>query len=357
MLRIGYVSGDFRRHAVANFLFPVFENHDRASFEIHCYSNNPRDDDVTARLAKSVDRWRRISGLKDEEAARLIAEDGIDLLIDLSGHTAYNRLLLFARQPAPVQATWFGYLGSTGLEAIRFKLVDAITDPPGAADAHYCEELIRLEHGTFCYAPIDDVPLEPPPERGRIRFGSFNNPAKLSPGTLDLWGRLLTAVGDAELVLKGRPFADPQVRQRLLKRFEDRGIPEKRVVLLEHIASPQRHMAAYADIDIALDPFPYNGVTTTCEALWMGVPVVALLGDRHSGRIGASLLTRVGLEDMIARNEEDYIRIAVDLAADRDRRAELRKGLRERMAASPLCDGPRFTRALESAYRKISSAD
>ncbi len=352
-MKIGYVSGDFRRHAVANFLLPILENHDRAAFEIHCYSNNPWDDDVTERLTEASDHWHRISGLDDEEAAGLVAGDGIDLLVDLSGHTAYNRLLLFARQPAPVQATWFGYLGSTGVEAIRFKLVDAITDPPGEADAHYSEQLIRLERGTFCYRPIDEAP--PPMARplGPVRFGSFNNPAKLSTGTLDLWSGVLDAVEGAELVLKGRSFADPLVRRTLLKRFQERGIAEERIVLLEHIAAPQAHMAAYGDVDIALDPFPYNGVTTTCEALWMGVPVVTLLGDRHSGRIGASFLSRIGLEDLIAREPEDYIRIAAGLAQDEGRRAELRRHLRDRMVVSPLCDGVEFTRALEVAYRRM----
>ena len=353
-MRIGYVSGDFRRHSVANFLFPIFENHDRAAFQITCYNNNGWNDDVTERLMGAVDQWRRISGLDDETVAEMIAADGIDILVDLSGHTAHNRLSLFARQPAPVQVTWLGYPGSTGVEAIRYRLVDAITDPPGESDSYYCETLIRLEHGFLCYAPLDPAPAPVMrPARNPVRFGSFNNPAKLSPATLDLWGKLLQAVESSELVLKGRPFADPQVRRMLLKRFEARGIAEERIVLLEHMAAPDRHMAAYGEMDIALDPFPYNGTTTTCEALWMGVPVVTLLGDRHSSRVGASLLTRVGLEEMIAEDADGYIRRAADLAANQERRAALRATLRPAMQTSPLCDGAGFTRRLEAAYRQM----
>lgn len=355
-MKIGYVSGDFRRHSVANFLMPVFVNHDRTAFEIYCFSNNASNDDVTERLTGAVDHWRRISGLDDEAAAKMIEEDKIDILVDLSGHTAHNRLSLFARRPAPTQVTWLGYPGSTGVDAIGFRLVDAITDPPGEAYNYYCEELVRLEKGFLCYAPLDPAPA--PAVRsagsGRVRFGSFNNPAKLSPATLDLWGRLLGAVDGSELVLKGRPFADPQVRRMLLKRFQERGIAEDRIALLEHMADPGRHMAAYGEMDIALDPFPYNGTTTTCEALWMGVPVVTLLGNRHSARVGASLLTQVGLEDLIAADVEDYIHIAAGLAADPALRAVLRSTLRERMASSPLCDGPGFTRRLEAVYRRMS---
>ena len=354
-MRIGYVSGDFKRHSVANFLLPVFTHHDRRVFEIHCYSNNVSDDDVTGRLMGAVDHWRRISGLDDEVAAKMIAEDGIDILVDLSGHTAHNRLSLFARQPAPVQVTWLGYPGTTGVAAIGYRLVDSITDPPGDSDSYYCEKLIRLDPGFLSYAPLDPAP-EPvlrPNGNGRIRFGSFNNPAKLSPATLDLWGRLMNEVEGSVLVLKGRPFADPQVRRMLLKRFLERGIPEERIVLLEHIAAPDQHMGAYGEIDIALDPFPYNGTTTTCEAMWMGVPVVTLLGNRHSSRVGASLLTQVELTDLIAADEAEFIRIAADLAADAERRAILRQTLRGRMKASPLCDGPGLTRRLEESFRRI----
>ena len=351
IVKIGYVSGDFRRHSVSHFLLPVFRHHDRTAFEIHGYSNNALTDDVTERLTALADGWRLIFGLDDEAAARMIAEDGIDILVDLSGHTAHNRLSLFARQPAPVQVTWLGYPGSTGLKAIGYRLVDAITDPPGEADAHYSERLVRLDHGFLCYAPLDQAPAPVPRPEGPIRFGSFNNPAKLSPATLDLWVKVLEAVDGSELLLKGRPFADPKVRQALLTRFGKRGIASDRIVLLEHIAAPEQHLAAYGEMDIALDPFPYNGTTTTCEALWMGVPVVTLLGDRHSARVGASLLTQVGLDSLIAHTPQDYIRLAADLAADYRRRAGLRGKLRAMMQNSPLCDGPGFTRRLENAYR------
>lgn len=351
IVKIGYVSGDFRRHSVAHFLLPVLRNHDRNAFQIHCYSNNAQTDDVTDRLISASDQWRRIFGLDDEAAAKLIAEDGIELLIDLSGHTAHNRLSLFARQPAPVQATWLGYPGSTGVEAIKYRLVDAITDPPGEADAHHNERLIRLDPGFLCYAPLDEAPEPAMRPAGPVRFGSFNNPAKLSPATLDLWVRVLEAVDQSELVLKGRSFADPKMRQTLLTRFGKRGIAYERIVLLEHMSAPERHMAAYGEMDIGLDPFPYNGTTTTCEALWMGVPVVTMLGARHSARVGGSLLTQIGLDSLIARDERDFIRLASDLAADYRRRSGLRGKLRQMMQDSPLCDGPGFTRRLEEAYR------
>jgi len=306
-------------------------------------------------LTASADQWRRIFGLDDEAAAKLIAEDGIDVLVDLSGHTANNRLSLFARQPARVQATWLGYPGSTGVEAIKYRLVDAITDPPGEADAHYSERLIRLDRGFLCYAPLDEAPDPVMRPEGPVRFGSFNNPAKLSPATLELWVKVLEEVDGSELVLKGRSFADPQMRQTLLNRFGKRGIALDRIVLLEHMADPERHMAAYSEVDIGLDPFPYNGTTTTCEALWMGVPVVTMLGTRHSARVGASLLTRVGLDSLIARDEQDYVRLAADLARDYRRRAGLRGKLRAMMRNSPLCDGPGFTRCLEEAYRGMAA--
>jgi predicted O-linked N-acetylglucosamine transferase (SPINDLY family) len=353
-VKIGYVSGDFRRHSVANFLFPLFENHDRSAVTVYCYNNNAWNDDVTERLCGVADHWRRISGLPDETVAVMIAEDGIDILVDLSGHTAHNRLSLFARQPAPVQVTWLGYPGSTGVEAIRYRLVDSITDPAGDGDGYYSETLIRLEHGFLCYAPLDPAPAPAMRSAGdQIRFGSFNNPAKLSSATLNLWSKLLQAVDRSELVLKGRSFADPAMRHMVLERFQKRGIAEERLVLLEHMAAPDRHMGAYGEMDIALDPFPYNGTTTTCEALWMGVPVITLLGDRHSSRVGASLLTRVGLQDLIATDEEDYIRLGAKLAADHARRAALRGTLRQTMQNSPLCDGPGFARRLEAAYRQM----
>lgn len=350
-MKIGYVSGDFRRHSVANFLLPLFRHHDRSRFQVYCYTNNAWSDDVTERLIAASDHWRRIFALDDEAAAKLIAEDGIDVLLDLSGHTANNRLSLFARQPAPVQATWLGYPGSTGIEAIQYRLVDAITDPPDEADSHYSERLVRLDKGFLCYEPLDEAPEPIARPDGPVRFGSFNNPAKLSPATLELWMKVLEAVDGSELVLKGRSLADAKMRQTLLTRFAKRGISPERIVLLEHMAAPERHMAAYGEVDIALDPFPYNGTTTTCEALWMGVPVVTLLGARHSARVGASLLTQVGLESLIARDERDYVRLAADLAADHRRRSGLRGKLRGMMRASPLCDGPGFARRLEEAYR------
>jgi FkbM family methyltransferase len=354
-LRVGYVSGDFRRHPVSYFLTAVLPRHDRTAVEVFCYSNNAQIDDVTDHLRGAVDHWRSIAGLSEERAAEMVSADDIDILVDLSGHTALNRLPMFARKPAPVQVTWLGYPGTTGLTAIDYRLVDGITDPELEGNGHATETLYRLPDGFLCYWPPTEAP-EPSISKRQddpVTFGSFNNSAKLSPATLDVWAELLDRLPGARLVLKGRLLGDRAAAGRFLEPFEERGIALERIVLAAHLPSMTEHLTAYRDIDIGLDPFPYNGTTTTCEAMWMGVPVVALCGERHSGRVGASLLTRVGLEDLIAEDVEDYIRIAVDLANDHVRREGLRQTLRLRMAASPLCDAPSFTRRLETAYRDM----
>ncbi|MFI4976963.1 MAG: glycosyltransferase, partial [Caulobacterales bacterium] len=267
-----------------------------------------------------------------------------------------NRLTMFALKPAPVQATWLGYPNTTGLAAMDYRLVDAVTDPPGEADAFATETLVRLEDGFLCYGPPPDAPEPaPPPSRasGVVTFGSFNNPSKLGDATLDAWAKLLERLPAARLLLKGGAFSDEGARQWFHARFEQRGVAPERVQLKGYAAHTADHLALYADIDIGLDPFPYNGTTTTCEALWMGVPVVALLGDRHAARVSASLLTRVGLEELIATDAPAYVDIAARLAGDPARLAEIRRTLRPRMAASPLTDAPAFARKLERAYRQM----
>lgn len=354
-LRVGYVSGDFRRHSVSYFLGPVLANHSPEAVDVYCYSNSLRSDDVTARLREDADHWRDICGMSDDAAAALVAADGIDILVDLSGHTSANRLLLFARKPAPVQVTWLGYPGTTGLKAMDYRLVDAITDPHGQL-GETSETLMRLDGGFLSYAPPDEAP-EPSPATPRcvdgITFGSFNNPSKLSAATLDAWACLLRRIPASRLFLKGYAFVDGDIRATLHRQLFDRGVSPDRVELHAQTADPAQHLKLYERIDITLDPFPYNGTTTTCEALWMGVPVVTLLGERHSGRVGASLLNRLGYPELIAQSVEDYVDIAAALATDPDRLSAMHRDLRPRMAASPLCDGPAFVRSLESAYRRM----
>jgi predicted O-linked N-acetylglucosamine transferase (SPINDLY family) len=355
-LKIGYVSPDFRDHSVAYFVEPLLKGHDRQAVEVFCYAEVKRPDTVTAHLQGLADHWLVTVGLSDEELAERIRAVGIDILVDLAGHTGNNRLRVFARKPAPVQVTWLGYPNTTGLEAIDYRLVDAVTDPVGEADAWASETLVRLEGGFLCYGGLKDAP-EPtvPPclKTGTVTFGSFNNPAKLSAATLDAWATLLSRLPQARLLLMGRPFGDVATRALFLARLDERGVAAERVELAAYLPGRVAHLAVYDRGDIALDPFPYNGATITCEALWMGVPVVTLRGDRHAGRVGASLLSQIGLTDLIADSVEEYVEIALALACNPGRLDELRRSLRPRMAASPLCDGRAFARKMEAAFRAM----
>ena len=355
-LRVGYVSPDFRSHSVAYFLEPLLAGHDRGQVEVFAYAQVAKGDAMTERLRSLSDHWRSTVGVTDEALAAMIRADGIDILVDLAGHTAGNRLLTFAKKPAPVQVTWLGYPDTTGLEAMDYRLVDAITDPPGEADGLASEKLVRLEDGFLCYsAPADAPDVVPPPSpvSGVVTFGSFNNPAKLSDEAVATWAALLARLPTSRLMLKGKPFADAGARARLEARFAAHGIAADRLSLRAVIPETSHHLGAYGLVDIGLDPFPYNGATTTCEALWMGVPVVTLVGDRHAARVGASLLTHVGLEELIASDAAEYVEIAAALAQDPARLAALRQSLRPRLQASPLTDAPAFTRKVQAAFRTM----
>ena len=354
-LRIGYVSADFYDHSVAHFIEPLLAHHDPDACIVHCYADVVAEDAVTARLRALPLHWRPIAGLGDAEAADLIRHDGIDILVDLAGHTGGNRLPLFARNPAPVQISYLGYPNTTGLPAIDYRLTDAIADPPGS-EAFHTETLVRLEDGFLCYQgdPGLAVAAEPPLARlGHPTFGSFNNLAKITPEVLSLWAHLLAALPHARLVLKNKSLRDAGTRQRLLDAFAAHGVAAERLETIGWLDDPADHLRLYDRIDVALDTFPYNGTTTTCEALWMGVPVVTVLGDRHAARVSASLLRRVGLEDLVAGNLDDYVARATALARDPARLADLRAGLRARLRQSPLCDPPGFARGLEAEYRKL----
>jgi len=356
-LRVGYVSADFKYHPVGYFFEPVLAAHDRAQVEIYCYSNVSQPDEITARLQAKATVWRNIAALDDAALANLIREDGIDILVDLSGHTGGNRLLAFARKPAPIQVGWLGYFNTTGLDAMDYAIWDGASLPP-EAERWFTEKIVRMPDSRFCYLPPSYAPSVAPlpalKRGGAITFGSFNNIAKISPAVVGLWSQLLHAVPRARLLLKWKSLGDDTVRQRYLQLFAAHGIDADRLELRGETPH-QQMLAEYGDVDIALDPFPYSGGLTSCEALWMGVPVVTLAGPRPVSRQTLGYLSLLNLQDLAAGSEDQYVQIAANLAHDLDRLADLRSGLRDTMAASPLCDGPRFARNLEQRYRAMWS--
>ena len=358
-LRIGYYSSDFRLHSCSFFFEKLLEFHDRSEVEIYCYSATLKTDDVTARLKSQADRWRDIATMDDAAAAHAIArEDAPDILVDLAGHTGLRRLGIFARRPAPIQVSWLGYPNTTALPAIGYRITDAVADPPGAADAHHVEKLLRIDGGFLAYRPLPSCPdpIPGPSQRGLSPvFGCFNNPAKLSSATIALWCDILARVPQASLVLRGSSLSDPGVEAELRRRFEAAGLATDRLKILRYAATVREALADYGEIDIALDPTPYNGTTTTCEALWMGVPVVTLAGDRHAARVGASLLHHAGLGDWVAETPADYVERVVRLSDDRARLAGLRTTLRDTVAGSPLADGKRLAREFETAFDRLLS--
>ena len=340
--RIGFLSGDLRRHSVAFFCEPLLRHLPELGCECFIYSNNPFEDEITARLRGYGASWRDIRLLNDEQAAELIAADGLDLLCDLSGHTDHNRLVLLARAPVSRKLTWLGYPDTTGITGIM-RLVDGITDPVGE-DGSCTEKLLRMPECFLCFLPPENAPEPAAPESDGITFGSFNALAKISDETLRLWAGVLEAVPQSRLLLKSRGLDDPQARELLLARAERAGIVQERLDLLASVPDLHEHLRTYNRVDIALDTTPYNGTTTTCEALWMGCPVVTLRGQRHSARVGASLLSACGLGELIAAGGEEYIRLAADLAADRAQLAGARSGRREQLRNGPLLDTRSFAR-------------
>jgi len=354
-LRMGYLSPDFRQHSVAFFIEPLIESHDRRHFEIYCYSDVARPDTVTERLKGHADHWRDVSTDSDETLATRVRQDRIDLLVDLGGHFAGNRLSVFAQKPAPVQIAYLGYPATTGLPEVDYRLTDRLADPPGEADAAYSEKLIRLPGTFLCYRPPDTAPQLPGISKGHgspITFGSFNELPKISPEIISLWCRILNQVSGSTLLLKATALADPATSARLERRFEAAGVTSNRLELLSRTATLEEHLALYARVDVALDTYPYNGTTTTCEALYMGVPVVTLSGKAHAGRVGVSLLSVVDFPELVAGSDEEYVRKAVELAANEEARRTYRMSLRDRLRESPLCDARTFTKVLENSYQE-----
>lgn len=355
-LRIGYISADFKIHSVAYFLLPVFANHNHDNFEIFSYYNHRRKDAATKKLEDCSDHWRDIVAMPDDKVADIIYHDKIDILVDLSGHTADNRLLVFARKPAPIQTAWIGYPGTTGLSTMDYRITDNHTDPEGETDSFYAEKLIRLPDCFSCYQPPEscpDVSSLPALNSGFITFGSFNNFAKVTSEVMALWARILQTIPNSRLMLKASGLDEPEQQEYIQNIFSRNGISAERLELLGSDPTPEEHLQRYSQIDIGLDPFPYNGTTTTCEALWMGVPVITLTGSSHQSRVGTSILSNTGATRLIADTLDNYVNIAKNLAGNIEELRSLRLTLRERMAKSVLMDAPRFTRHLESAYRKI----
>ncbi|MCP9812249.1 tetratricopeptide repeat protein [Synechococcus lacustris] len=353
-LRLGYVSPDFWMHPVARFLLPVLEHHDQSQFEIFAYSSRYLKDGFTSEIAKHIEHWRDVHPLDDASLADLIRADGIDLLIDLTMYARDCRPGLFARKPAPVQITYLAYVGTTGLAAMDYRITDAVLDPPEGGPLPFSEQPLRLPRCWWSFAvppPMVPIPaVVPPPSlvSGVVSFGSLNNFVKVNEGLRELWAQLVASVPGSRLLLH---IKETRARLGLLEFFAERGVSSDRISLIGYQNGPD-YMATYGQIDIALDTSPFAGGTTSFDALWMGLPLVTLAGERSSSRGGASILTSLGRPDWIARSPEQYIAIAQRLAADPQALATIRSGLRAKLQASPLMDNAGFTRELEALYRQ-----
>jgi predicted O-linked N-acetylglucosamine transferase (SPINDLY family) len=351
-LRIGYVSPDFRDHVDSYFTVPLFSNHDHRQFEIFCYAGVARPDAVSERLRGHADNWRSTVALSDQQLADLVRGDQIDILVDLKMHTANNRLLMFARKPAPVQVAWLGCPGTTGLPAIDYRLTDPYLDPPGLFDAFYTEESIRLPDTFWCYNPLTDEPpvnALPAGANGVFTFGCLNNFCKVNDDCLQLWARVLQAVPQSGLLLRAPPG---RAREHVAALLQQEGIAPSRVEFVTHQRRPD-YLKLYHRIDLALDPVPCNGHTTSLDAFWMGVPTLTLVGQTVVGRAGWSQLCNLGLQELAAVTSEQFVELATRLASDLSRLQDLRGTLRQLMQQSPLMDGKRFARNMEQAYRQV----
>lgn len=365
-IRVGYVSPDFRHHPVAMFIRPVLEHHDRSAFEVTCYDDAAVNDAVKRKLQSFGHRWVRSAAMQYEDLFRQIRADRIDILIDLAVHSGEHRLPLFAAGAAPIQMTWLGYAGSTGCPSVQYRITDAFVDPPGLTESHFTEALLRLPDIFWCFSPFDDDTLppgtiaatttQPPaaegePPRG-VRFGTATRLAKVTPTCLDLWCRLLGRVEGSTLALSAEPFGDASIRAEWLAYFTDRGVAAERVEMLP-ARGYRQYLEFLAGLDVGLDTFPFNGGTTVCQTLWMGTPVVALVGGTSVARVSGSVLSCLGLGNLVADSPERWVELNARLAADPAGREALRTSLRDRMRRSPLCDGPRFVRHVETMFRTV----
>lgn len=356
VLRVGFVSADFRKHSVTRFFLPLLENLDRTQVEVFLYSNVKRPDKVSADLENLADHWRSIHGMQDDRTAQTIYEDGIDILIELNGHTGDHRLELMDRKPAPIQMSWLGYPNTTGLSTIDYRIVDEVVEPKGHAEPYSTEKLLHLPNGFHCFRPpeeADEVAPSPAQKNGFVTFGSFNYLGKINEDVVRTWSEILRRVPDSRLLLKARGLGDVLSNEVYLSLFEKYGVTRDRIMIAPFTRTTAEHLKLYDQVDIALDPFPYNGTTTTCEALWMGVPVVALLGPTHAARVSASLLHRLDLEQLIGASLDDYVEKAVALASNVEDLAQLRERIRPTFEASPLRDEAGFARDFTAALQGV----
>jgi len=353
-LRIGYVSQCFDSRVLGHFVRSFLRHHDSAKVEIHGYSGTRHPDEMTKEIREAFAYWTDIRALDDDAVAARIESDAIDILVDLDGHMPDTRLLIFARKPAPVQVTWIGYWNTTGMATVDYIVTDRYTTPHGSPQ-RFSEQPLYLPHTRFCYAPVGyapEVATPPSQRRGVFTFGSFNRYDKLGIPLIDAWAEILRRAPGSQLLIKASAIDIPYARDELARRFAARGISPERVELRGR--TPHAVMLAeYADVDLGLDTFPYNGGLTTCEALWMGVPIVAIEGERMISRQTSAMLRAVGLPEFIASSWEGYVELALQWSRRRDELAAIRESLRDRMRASPLCDGPRFARDAESAFCRI----
>lgn len=353
-LRVGYISPDFRMHPVAYFIQPLLDGHNHDVVEVYGYSDVAYPDEVTEQLKTNFDLYRNIRGLDDKTVVDMIQQDKIDILVELSGHTADNRLLVMAHKPAPVQVTYLGSPDTTGIEAIDYRFTDVLADPP-ESQQFYTEELFFLSDGFLCYKPADFAPpVTPPPalRNGYITFGSFNCSSKVHPHIIELWARILKANRDSRILLKFGVSTDHLMSKYYFSQFECLGISSNRVAICGW-KPVEEHFRLYGEVDIALDTYPCNGFTTTCEALWAGVPVILLVGKCHASRVGLSILSNVGLDFFATLTPDEYVAKATALAENHQALAQLRSSMRQRIKDSALCDANRFARKVEAAYREM----
>jgi predicted O-linked N-acetylglucosamine transferase (SPINDLY family) len=359
-LKVGYVSGDFKAHSVSFFCREMIKNHNRDKFKIYCYSYVRKPDKITAEIKENSDTWRDIATLSNLEIANQIKQDEIDILVDLSGHTADNKLPAFTLKPAPIQVEYLGYPNTSGLAEMDYRIVDNYTDPASdeTTDAQATENLFRMPNSFICYEPLEgsvpDVAEAPCLSDNGFTFGSFNNISKICDSVIKTWATILSRLPDSKLILKSKQTSDERVKNRLLEGFINNGAKEEQIIFISHAPTLYKHLEIYSRIDIALDTFPYNGTTTTCEAMWMGVPTLCLNGNRHSGRVGTSIIKNVGIDEhFLTYTIDEYIEQAVYLSKNTDIIASIRPNLRDKMAKSPLCDQNKFIIELEDAYQEM----
>lgn len=354
-LRVGYVSPDFRDHPVPFFLEPLLKSHDREHFEVYAYSSTPFENPIMERMKKSVDHWRDIYPLKEPDAREVIMNDEIDILIDVAGHTSHNKLGVFSLRAAPIQITWLGYTATTGVKAMDYRITDIHAEPIGMTEHLNTETLWRLPNIFAAYAPGEDSPdvIDHPPyeDNGYITFGCFNNFIKVRDETLAIWAEILKKVPGSKIIFEIEGIADSKIREDVLNRLNSHDYPMDRVIL--EIRKRSNQYILYNKIDIALDPFPCVGGTTSMDTVWMGVPFITLAGKHFASRMGVSILTNAGLPGLIAQNTKEYVAIAVELASERKTLKAIRHNLREKFAASPAMDQKQFTHDMEKAYREM----